>query len=377
MNATQQASGRFSDTRSTRASVIVFVFFLALGVSYIVLTKSLGFPTPLTITGPLVIILAYAVVLSVARYVRLRDDQAGDNLYYLGFLYTLTSLGVSLWQFSALGGADAIVANFGIAVSSTILGVALRVIFSQMRRDPLEVERTARLELAEAARRVRQELDTTVFEFSSFRRATQQSLSEGMTEVREQIEFASRNVVEALEELPERSAAPLVDASRQIGETLGGLSKTLVTGLNQSAATLDESTSLLRSAATETTDVLRRFEDHLKAMQMPDGIIEIKLEPTIRSLTKALTNFSERLGAQVNQLQSAVSKVGDTIETVNTRSKAASEIQNQNLERVAALLSSNEEALRKFFDQLVTNQLRPQESEDNVVKVSRPWWARG
>jgi hypothetical protein len=291
-------------------------------------------------------------MLGFARYLRLRDDQAGDNLYYLGFLYTLTSLGISLWRFSALEGAEGIVANFGIAVSSTILGVALRVFFSQMRQDPLEVERSARLELAEAARRVRQELDATVFEFSSFRRATQQSLLEGMAEVRNQIELASTTVVQALGELPDRSATPLMEASRQIGEILQGLSKALSAGLEESAATLGEGTSLLRSAATETTEVLRNFEGRLRAMQMPDGIIEIKLQPAIRGVTKALTDLSERLGAQVNQLQSAVSTIVTTIEKATTSSKSVSEAQNQHLERIATLLSFNEKALRQLYDQL-------------------------
>ena len=98
--------------------------------------------------------LTYALVIYSARNLRLRDDQSGDNLYYMGFLFTLTSLGVSLYQFSVERAAEEIVQNFGIAIASTITGIALRVVFNQMRRDPVEVERMMRLELAEAARRV-------------------------------------------------------------------------------------------------------------------------------------------------------------------------------------------------------------------------------
>ena len=66
----------------------------------------------------------YAVLLG-ARLFRLRDDQSGDNLYYMGFLFTLTSLAVSLYQFSAAGSAEQIVQNFGIAIASTIAGITL------------------------------------------------------------------------------------------------------------------------------------------------------------------------------------------------------------------------------------------------------------
>ena len=63
----------------------------------------------------------------------------------------------------------------GSAIGSTITGIGLRVIFNQMRRDPVDVERVMRLELADAARRVRRELDSTVVEFGYHRRSAQQA----------------------------------------------------------------------------------------------------------------------------------------------------------------------------------------------------------
>ena len=96
----------------------------------------------------------YAALMATARLLRLRDDQAGDNLYYMGFLFTLTSLAVSLYQFSSTGSSEQIVRNFGIAIASNIAGIPLRILFHQMRRDPAEVESTARIELADASRRV-------------------------------------------------------------------------------------------------------------------------------------------------------------------------------------------------------------------------------
>ena len=44
--------------------------------------------------------------------------------------------------------------NIWAVNTNTIAGITLRILFNQMRRDPVEVEATARLELAEASRRV-------------------------------------------------------------------------------------------------------------------------------------------------------------------------------------------------------------------------------
>src|ERR1700730_10132110 len=180
---------KFGDaTSSTGASALVFTMFVAVGSAYIALAKLAGLAQVLVTFVPIVIMVAYALLIWFARNLRLRDDQAGDNLYYMGFLFTLTSLGVSLYQFSASRAAEEIVQNFGIAIGSTITGIALRVIFNQMRHDPIEVERMMRLELAESARRVRRELDATVVEFSYVRRGAQQAATDSFKHVAEKFD---------------------------------------------------------------------------------------------------------------------------------------------------------------------------------------------
>jgi hypothetical protein len=145
---------------------LLFFAVVVFGSGYIIVSKLNDFGAFAVTAVPVLIMIGYGVLLG-ARLFRLRDDQAGDNLYYMGFLFTLTSLAVSLYQFSAAGSAEQIVQNFGIAIASTIAGITLRILFNQMRRDPAEVEATARLELAEASRRVRRELESAILEFSS------------------------------------------------------------------------------------------------------------------------------------------------------------------------------------------------------------------
>src|SRR6202142_1746503 len=146
---------------------LAFFGVVIFGSGYIIFSKLQDFGALAATAVPVLIMIGYAVLLG-ARLFRLRDDQSGDNLYYMGFLFTLTSLGVSLYQFSATRAAEEIVQNFGIAIGSTIPGIGLRVTSTQSRRDPIEVERMMRLELAEAARRVRRELDASVVELGSF-----------------------------------------------------------------------------------------------------------------------------------------------------------------------------------------------------------------
>lgn len=273
----------------------VFVTFVVIGCAYVVGAKESGFGQIYVTFVPVAIMLTYAIFMGFSRFHRLRDDQAGDNLYYMGFLFTLTSLGTSLYHFNADRNADYIVQNFGIAIASTIAGIALRVLFNQMRRDPVEVERAARLELAEAARRVRVELDQTVLQFDHFRRASLQSLREGFDEISLQVNKVGENLLAGLQDVTQKSQAPLEAASRSSGETIEGLTKRVVAALEDSAKRLAEENERLSGSAKSIAGSLDGVKDKLAAMQGPDEVIKIKLDPTIKGLASAVDRFTARI----------------------------------------------------------------------------------
>jgi hypothetical protein len=322
----------FNHALSPFFGAILFLVFVSIGAAYIVWAKLAGAPGILVTVIPLGLMLVYALTLGFARYFRLRDDQAGDNLYYLGFLYTLTSLGVSLWQFSVSQGAEGIVTNFGIAIASTILGVALRVVFNQMRQDPIEVERTARLELADAARRVKQELDGTAFEFASFRRATQQMSEEALAETRERAERLETQLFEAVKRL----ADPLKTASEQSKEAIDKLAAALMSRLEETGKTLSTQKEKLASAAHIVTASLEEVQSRLKSMQMPDGIIEIKLQPFIAGFTQAINNQSKATAEQMADLQKIIAQLDKSVGGLS-----------QQLTEAATKRSDDQQALRR------------------------------
>ena len=94
--------------------------------------------------------------------------------------------------------------NFGVAVVTTIFGIGLRIFYNQVRRDPIEIERVARHELADMTRRVRLELEMTAREFASFRRVCNQMLEEGFQEIGEQAEKSGAHILEVMDSLTRR-----------------------------------------------------------------------------------------------------------------------------------------------------------------------------
>jgi len=275
-------------------SGLLFFAVVTSGAAYIVVSKLDEVHAVFVTLVPVCIMIAYAILLGFARLFRLRDDQSGDNLYYMGFLFTLTSLAVSLYQFRTdQGTADQIVQNFGIAIASTIAGIALRIFFNQMRRDPIEVEQTARLELADAARKVKRELESTVLEFSYFRRATQQSLAEAVEEINTQLKDANGRIVGQLDEFAAKSSKPLEEASKKSGDAIVQLNARIAGALENAISRIAGEVGQLSQTTEQMVRSLQGIVSKLNALQTPEQIIEIKLSPMIQGLTRAVNNFEK------------------------------------------------------------------------------------
>lgn len=305
---------------------LLFFAVVVFGSGYIIVSKLNDFGAFAVTAVPVLIMIGYGVLLG-ARLFRLRDDQAGDNLYYMGFLFTLTSLAVSLYQFSAAGSAEQIVQNFGIAIASTIAGITLRILFNQMRRDPAEVEATARLELAEASRRVRRELESAILEFGYFRRMTQQSVGDALDELRDSIGKARDQLTAEIKGFAASAEKPFEEASRRSEATLVALNERTVLVLEVSKQLVQEGEELTRNTAriVKAMDALV-----LRLLSLQDSAqgVDTKLAPVLQNLTQAVNAFGKSTEAQartiettLKQTQSAVAMATQLLEDMRVEER--------------------------------------------------------
>jgi histone H3/H4 len=288
----------------------VFFVFVVVGCSYIALAKLSAVSAFFVTAVPIVIMISYALLLGLARLFRLRDDQSGDNLYYMGFLFTLSSLAVSLYQFNAEGSAEQIVRNFGIAIASTIAGIALRIFFNQMRRDPIEVEATARLELADASRRVRRELEGTILDFAYFRRMSQQSINDALDEIVEVLGDTKEQLRAEIAEFGQTAKQPIEESSKISGDAIAALSDAIAALIDNVAKSLSQEAGKMAQSARQMSAAIDGVADRLGAIQTPDSLVEMKLQPMLQGLSRAINsldrsfeNQSTVMNANLEQFQ--------------------------------------------------------------------------
>lgn len=297
------------DTRKfvqEKGPLIVFSVFTFGGMILIWFGKLFGVNTTAITVIPVLLMLIYFLSAFLASGLRLHNEQAGDNLYYMGFLYTLSSLGVSLYLFSGEASIDTIVRNFGVALTSTIAGVTLRIMFNQMRRDPIDIDRTVRHELAEMTRRIRTELDTSSREFSSYRRTSNQMLSEGFEEIARQAEKNGEQILKSIEAMSSGAIKPIQAAAEKLAIVLDQNGKAVEERANANAQLATEATVKMEQAAERLTAVIEAFSvsvatvtEKFDAMGRPEDVMRSELQPTIAAIQALTAEHLNRMEASV------------------------------------------------------------------------------
>ncbi|MGJ0622242.1 MAG: hypothetical protein ACR65Z_16260 [Methylocystis sp.] len=216
------------------------------------------------------LIIAYPFLVHNIRTLRIREDQIADNCYYLGFLYTLVSLCSALYEYDTTGEIKGIVANFGIALGSTMVGIVLRVFLNQMRRDPLEIDHEARLELAAAAGALREQIEDAALALKSFCQTTEQMAGE-------QMRSTAARATKVLEEGAARVAQASDAAMRQI---------------EQAGRRLEPALAAADSVASRISDRMRQDEENLRALADRSSALNKEMLASLEAANAAAKGFA-------------------------------------------------------------------------------------
>jgi hypothetical protein len=237
----------------------LFALVAVIGFAGILILKLKTFDADYIAVGAVALMLTYGLTAFQFRRVRMRPDRLGDNFYYLGFVFTLASLSAALVLIRNGGSIEDLLGSFGIALFTTIVGIAGRVMFVQMRGDLDEVEDEVRRDLLSASADLRAQLNLTLAEFETFQTGIQQ----------------------AARKASEQSLVAAHDSISNIGR--------------------------VANAAAENIE--RAFEtevDRVQILRQTTSKIEVSLNNIANDLNNRFDEFSGRLDQVVNQLSIAV-----------------------------------------------------------------------
>jgi hypothetical protein len=202
---------------------------------------------------------------------------------------------------------------------------------------------------------VRRELDSTVLEFGYVRRTAHQSAADSFKLVAEKFDEIAARLIASLADVTAKSAQPLEAASRRSAEMVEQLTKTMVGVLAASTHHLGEETEKLSKGAAEISVALDQITKKLGSMRTPDGVLEIRLEPVVLSLTQAIDRFaaqSEGQGALLEEAVHAAKIVAQTssasIIALRQEIAASSATNGATLEKATDIIMAMAQVLEEF-----------------------------
>lgn len=266
----------------------LFVLFIFVGFLLIFGAKTalwyLGVPGDYSIEiaiGAAVVMIVYGILARRISAVRLRPDRLGDNFYYMGFIFTLASMSAALVQLQAGREVDSLIGSFGVALFSTILGIAGRVTFTQMRTEVEDIEERERKNLLEAAALLRGQLGAAARDLESFRTGVQQAVHERLSESADA--FSKMTVIQ-------------VDQIKHtVASTIGSVEAAFAAH-ETAAASL---AYLADKVSGSVDDLVRRIE----AVHVPPSLLEEKIDALLHRLGQTATAFEKVAEADVERHQ--------------------------------------------------------------------------
>ncbi|MCB1385340.1 MAG: hypothetical protein KDJ29_19980 [Hyphomicrobiales bacterium] len=275
------------------------------------------------------VMFAYLVIALRMPKLVLRLDRLGDNFYYLGFIFTLASLSAALMQIqNSESVVKAVLGSFGIALMTTIIGIAGRVVLVQMRGELDEIEQETRRSLVERSETLKDELSSLITDFSVLRTSisqmTQEAKELSTQAIDKRLDLVSQAAESAARRLDESFGSQLkniteIDAAlEQMRNRMGDAVSQMA---SQMASQSEAERQAVRDLSLEAVSAIRTASASLNTAQSQAlKAVEASLQTADRAmetLDKPVTLDStsrERLNKLAASIETIIARLHDAVE---------------------------------------------------------------
>lgn len=294
---------------------LLFLGFAVLGSITMAILKWSDIPQSFVTLIMVLAVFGYAAVIYHVPRFRLRLDQAGDNAYYLGLIFTLCSMIFALIEVGRRVGpdteegltlAEAVIGDFGLALGTTLAGIICRVFLHQMRTDPGSVEEATRMELAEAASQMREQIRDLTTQFGSFFLKLQQQQQDYVGSLIEAQKHDREEFDKSLEQVRESTSKHISAA----GELLKEANQRLSQQVNQCSTEVESTLETWRSINSQTQALSESFQN------LPTAVENVS--QTMERLSSTGEHQSDRLVALIGQLDLVTEKIAQAQKQLET-----------------------------------------------------------
>lgn len=301
----------------------LFVIALVLKILFSALGWLLGSPWLLGFVSPLIIMCAYIWLGLIRRDTEVSDDKFADSAYYLGFIFTITSIIFSLFDLPNIGTKiQDISVRFGAAMVSTVFGLGVRVYLVTFRADFSDAIQGAEDALLRATQVFTERLKMSLERLQDFESSVDLASRSSVERVNLQIEAMSRNHAEKLAEffadLTTRNEKVF---SKALDEVKGASTKLAVsvdgytTGMKSNLKSVEQQVSEFSAAVTA----------RLQNTTFPDDYFTAHLKQPLAQLEGAASEIAKNVAHASAAMTRTAETLSVSLELVNDKSAQAEE----------------------------------------------------
>ena len=300
--ANNKSNPSYKKDSSTLNAAQLFGFCILIGGISIIVGTVLGtsswiptwFAMIINFLLPILVILFYTYSVNKDTSDTLSIEQKADSVYYMGFILTLFAMTASLIALAASNELifNAIVINFGLALTTTILGLSIRIMWLQL---------------------------------------SSQSLADAESILRQKIMRRSQD----LQDQTEKVVGSLTALSNQLATVTEPLKQSF-----NSLGNLDTSAESASQSLTQIAGLADRLETSVSLLQEN---VDSDMVKNVEDLAKSINTVNPKISNSANAIQNSLDKLQKDIEKTDEMiadTQTNLEKNNSLLKRITSNISS-------------------------------------
>lgn len=276
------------------------------------------------------------------------DDKFADSCYYLGFIFTITSIIFSLFDLPNIATKMSDIAvRFGAAMVSTVLGLSVRIYLVSFKKDVGDAMDQSNTGVIEAADKLREHFIIAYEKLRDFESRVDESTKDSIAKVGVHLEAMMESYGDKLadffddltEENRVASDAALIEvknASNRLSESVGEYA----TSLGASLKLLEDKVTWFSTAMT----------DRLSTTTFPDDYFSKKLAEPISNLRNSTTDISTSVAAVAQEVRTSNAVLISALKSMHTKATSV----ETSLDRVTELADTQARIVASADSQLRT-----------------------
>ena len=270
----------------------------------------------------------YDVKLTVAKY--------ADSVYYLGFLFTVSSIIICLFDIQSIGeNLSGMAMRFGAAMVSTGLGMVARTLYIGFKQDQDDAVKSVEERAIIASENLTLMFDDTYQKLLIFRDEVVGATKETLVGAKEQISELSKHSMGAMDTY-------FANATQRSNEAFNAMLEDARTASDDLLVTIkglsEKSEKTLERMETDAMTFGKKAEERLEQTLFPDDLFAQKLKPSIDALAATTEGVNAGISTLADDVKTAARAVGTAIRGLNTKSQ----ILEDSLTAVSSIIESQQ-----------------------------------